>query len=113
MSLSFSAIQHSERRQKDVKILLYHVNTIRPPIQLTIEKGNKLSFLDVLIILTVQEFMSSVYQKPTCPWCNGYRHRKWTRRHEFKSWTLLIAFHIALTLGKGMNPVILPAAMGK
>ena len=33
-----------------------------------------------------------------CPWCNG---RKWTRRHEFKSWTWLIAFHIALiTLGK-------------
>ena len=31
-----------------------------------------------------------------CPWCNGYRRRKWTRRHEFKSWTRLIAFHIAL-----------------
>ena len=30
-----------------------------------------------------------------------YRHRKWTRRHEFKSWTRLIAFHIALIpLGK-------------
>ena len=36
-----------------------------------------------------------------CPWCNGYRRRKWTRRHEFKSWTRLIAFHIALVpLGK-------------
>ena len=36
-----------------------------------------------------------------CPWCNGYRHRKWTRRPEFKSWTRLIAFHIALIpLGK-------------
>ena len=34
------------------------------------------------------------------PWCNGYRHRKWTRRHEFKSWTRLIAFHIALILLK-------------
>ena len=31
-----------------------------------------------------------------CPWCNGYRRWKWTRRHEFKSWTRLIAFHIAL-----------------
>ena len=31
-----------------------------------------------------------------CPWCNGYRRRKWTQRHEFKSWTRLIAFHIAL-----------------
>ena len=36
-----------------------------------------------------------------CPWCNGYRHRKWTQRQEFKSWTRLIAFHIALIhLGK-------------
>ena len=26
----------------------------------------------------------------------GYRRREWTRRHEFKSWTRLIAFHIAL-----------------
>ena len=34
-------------------------------------------------------------------WCNGYHHRKWTRRNEFKSWTRLIAFHIALIpLGK-------------
>ncbi len=35
-------------------------------------------------------------EKKRCPWCNGYRRRKWTRRHEFKSWTRLIAFHIAL-----------------
>ena len=36
-----------------------------------------------------------------CPWCNGYRRTKWTRRHEFKSWTRLNAFHIALIpLGK-------------
>ena len=31
-----------------------------------------------------------------CPWYNGYRCKKWTRQHEFKSWTRLIAFHIAL-----------------
>ena len=38
----------------------------------------------------------------------------WTRRHEFKSWTRLIAFsHSTNTLGKGMNPIILPPAMGK
>ena len=36
-----------------------------------------------------------------CPWCNGYRRRKWTWRHESNSWTRLIAFHIALIpLGK-------------
>ena len=36
-----------------------------------------------------------------CLWCNGYCLWKWTRRYEFKSWTRLIAFHIALIpLGK-------------
>ena len=33
-----------------------------------------------------------------CPWCSRYLRRKWTRRHDFKSWTRLIAFHIALIL---------------
>ena len=33
---------------------------------------------------------------------------------EFKSWTRLIAFsHSTNTLGKGMNPIILPPAMVK
>ena len=42
-----------------------------------------------------------IRKKGRCPWCNGYRHRKWTRRREFKSWPRLIAFHIALIpLGK-------------
>ena len=36
-----------------------------------------------------------------CPWCSGYHRRKSTQRHEFKSGTRLIAFHIALIpLGK-------------
>ena len=36
-----------------------------------------------------------------CQWCNGYRRTKWTRQHEFKFWTRLIAFLIALIpLGK-------------
>ena len=36
-----------------------------------------------------------------CPWCNCYHCRKWTRQLEFKAWTRLIAFHIALIpLGK-------------
>ena len=36
-----------------------------------------------------------------CPWCYGYRRRKWIRQHEFKSWTRLITFHIVLIpLGK-------------
>ena len=42
-----------------------------------------------------------INSKRWCPWCNCYRRRKWTRWHEFKSWTRLIAFHIALIpLGK-------------
>ena len=36
-----------------------------------------------------------------CQWFNGYHRWKWTRRHQFKFWTRLIAFHIALIpLGK-------------
>ena len=32
--------------------------------------------------------------------------------HEFKSWTDCIS-HSTNTIGKGMNPIILPPAMGK
>ena len=36
-----------------------------------------------------------------CPWYKSYRRSKWTRQHEFKSRTRLIAFHIVLIpLGK-------------
>ena len=37
-----------------------------------------------------------IYIYGRCPWCNGYRRRIWTRRHECKSWTRFIAFHLAL-----------------
>ncbi len=51
----------------------------------------KLQIVEALHIRNIQR----------CPWCNCYRRRKWTRRHEFKSWTWLNAFHIALIpLGK-------------
>ena len=45
---------------------------------------------------------NAVYnQKLRCSWCNVYRRRKWTQQLEFKSWTRMIAFHIALIpLGK-------------
>ena len=53
-------------------------------------------------------------EKPYSKWGMGYRHRKWTWWHEFKSWMRLIAFsHSTNTFGKGMNPIILPPAMGK
>ena len=57
-------------------------------------------------------FFISINPQLKCPWCNGYRRRMWTRRHEFKSWTDCIS-HSTNTLGKGMNPIILPPAMGK
>ena len=47
-----------------------------------------------------------------CPWCNDYRRRNWTWRQQFKSWTDCIS-HSTNTFGKGMNPIILPPAMGK
>ena len=44
-------------------------------------------------------------QQGRCPWCNGYRCRKWTRDE-----TDCIS-HSTNTLGKGMNPIILPPAI--
>ena len=46
-----------------------------------------------------------------CPWCNGYRRRKWTRV-QIQGEKDCIS-HCTNTLGKGMNPIILPPAMGK
>ena len=64
--------------QEDVKILMNHVNSIRPSIQFTIEKeqDNKLSFLDVLITRTEYGFSTSVYHKPTFTrqYLNFYSH---------------------------------------
>ena len=45
-------------------------------------------------ILLVNIYMISL----EATWYNGYRRRKWTRWQEFKSWTRLIAFLIALIL---------------
>ena len=51
--------------------------------------------------MAYQKLTCNIYLTDRCPWCNCYCRRKWTRRHEFKSWTRLIAFHIALIpLGK-------------
>ena len=61
-----------------------------------VDKIYDISITIYVIIIIVILFIIWKY-----PWCNGYRRRKWTRRHEFKSWTRLIAFHIALIpLGK-------------
>ena len=60
-----------------------------------------LNFVDSSSFKLQAFLIKHIFQPRRCPWCNGYRRRKWTRRHEFKSWTRLIAFHIALIpLGK-------------
>ena len=53
--------------QEDVQMLLDHLNSIRPSIQLIMEKeqDNNLPFLDVLVTRTEQAFRLSVYSKPT------------------------------------------------
>ena len=68
----------------------------------------------IIFIMYVLSWITIIYtQQRRCPWCNGYRRRKWTRRHEFKSWTTDYISHSTNTFGKGMNPIILPPAMGK
>ena len=49
-----------------------------------------------------------------CPWCNGYRLREMdtATRVQILDETDCIS-HSTNTLGKGMNPIILPPAMGK
>ena len=46
--------------------------------------------------LMMMMLMIMIIKKWKCPWCNGCHRKKWIRRYEFKSWTRLIAFHIAL-----------------
>ena len=74
----------------------------------TLDYGRQLYF--IYYIYTYSNFSWNVSLKIK----NGYRRRKWTRRHEFKSWTRLIAFHIALIpLGKVWIQLFSPPAMGK
>ena len=47
-------------------------------------------------LATTSAWKNSVNAMWRCPWCNGYRRRKWTRQYEVKTWTRLTAFHIAL-----------------
>ena len=44
-------------------------------------------------------------------WSNGYCHRKWTRVQILDETDCIS--HSTNTLGKGMNPIILPPAMDK
>ena len=53
------------------------------------------------IVFQHYSMYSTIITCKSCLWCNGYHRRKWTQQLEFKSWTRMIAFHIALIpLGK-------------
>ena len=63
------------------------------------EKKKIYKHLGILEVDSIKQEKGKIIKE--FPWCNSYRRRKWTRRHEFKSWTRMIAFHIALIpLGK-------------
>ena len=47
-----------------------------------------------------------------CPWCNGYQKMDTATRVQILDETAYIS-HSTNTLRKGMNPIILPPAMGK
>ena len=55
-----------------------------------------------------------IYIYGRCQWCNGYRRKKMdtTTRVQILDEIDCIS-HSTNTLGKGMNPIILPPAMGK
>ena len=72
---------------------------------------NKMLYIYIYIYSKVWNEIKQ-YKKKRCAWCNDYHRRNWTQQHEFKSWTDCIS-HGTNTLGKGMNPIILPPAMGK
>ena len=67
----------------------------------TLGEKEPYKYFGILVADTIKQAETKEKIIKGCPWCNGYRCRKWTRRHEFKSCTRLIAFHIALIpLGK-------------
>ena len=93
--------QQGHSRSKEITLAIFHFSLSIFKAEISLQK-------DITFIkLTSGVNNLHITDPPTpsypwrCPWCNGYRRRKWTRRHEFKSWTRLISFHIALIpLGK-------------
>ena len=78
-----------------------HMSSARPSNRRLMEFFHLCTIYWNSILQVNYRFHQSIKQQNRCPWCNGYRRRKWTRQLEFTSWTRLIAFHIALIpLGK-------------
>ena len=112
--LKVGAIKIAEMKEK---IRKKHLRQMRKILETKLNTRNIIKRINNRVVTLIKssgvflkftrEEIRQIYQKTTkklmnkCSWCNGYRHRKWTRRHEFKSWTRLIALHIALIpLGK-------------
>ena len=80
----------------DTPVFLFH---FRCQIDREIKKSKFASCRETVLLVVLRLWLTTSVSLNS--WCNCYRRRKWTRRHEFKSWTKLIAFHIALIpLGK-------------
>ena len=97
MILTKQQIYHHQWIMKNLNFLISHIRIID-------ENGGWISNVRWGGNIVVLRDMGYCNIQRRCPLCNGYRSRKWTRWHEFKSWTRLIAFHITYALGKGMNP---------
>ena len=54
------------------------------------------AFCNLFFCFVIENTLVYNFDYGLCPWCNGYRRRKWSRRTELKYWTRLIAFHIVL-----------------
>ena len=70
-----------------------------------------LSSVFFCLVLIISYFIIITRSFWRCPWCNSYRRRKWTRFQILDETDCIL--HSTNAPGKGMNPIILPPAMGK
>ena len=67
------------------------------------KKTSSKDFKNLGVSYIYLKFFFFINYNRMCQWCNGYRRRNWTD----------CISHSTNTLGKGMNPIILPPALGK
>ena len=81
----YSKIKLLVMRNLCCEVVLGH-NFLYQHSHLTIPFGGTKPALQICGLATAKVQYPSLFSK-RCPWCNGYRRRIWTRRHEFKSST--------------------------
>ena len=81
---------------------IFELNNTCPTLYARKCSGSWSVYMTSVNLLMLSHIYMYIYKKKRrCLWCNGYCRRKWTWRHEFKSWMRLIALRIALIpLGK-------------